>query len=79
MCFWHQIDGRKSNENVDQLSVTDFDDIRLSSVLKLTLHEPNYKEKKVYRLIPWTNSGLGRAFFVLYALLTKREVKMAGY
>ena len=29
------------------LSVTDFDEILLSSVLKLTLDEPNYKEKKV--------------------------------
>ena len=34
------------------LSVTDFDDILLSSVLKLTLHEPNYKEKEVHRHIP---------------------------
>ena len=61
MYFWHQIDGRKSNENADQwlslyhwlrlLSATDFDDTLLSSVLKFTLHEPNYKEKEVHRLI----------------------------
>ena len=78
MCFWHQIDGRKSNENADQqlslyhwlrlLSVTDFDDILLSSVLKLTLHEPNYKEMEVLRLIRQTNSGLESAFFVLSSL-----------
>ena len=35
----------------DSLSVTDFNDIPLSSVLKFTLHEPNYKEKEVHRLI----------------------------
>ena len=48
-----------------QLSVTDFDDILVWSVLKLTLHEPNYKKKEIYWPIRLTNSGLGSAFFVL--------------
>ena len=73
MCFWHQIDRRKNNENADQylslyhglrlLSATDFDDILVWSVLKLTLHEPNYKKKEVHWRIRLTNSGLRSAFF----------------
>ena len=58
MCFWHQIDRRKNNENADQelslyhwlrlLSETGFDDIFLLSVLKLTPYEPRYKQKVVH-------------------------------
>ena len=58
MCFWHQIDRRQNNENSDQylslnhwlrqFSATDFDDILVWSVLKLTLYGPNYKEKEVH-------------------------------
>ena len=48
----------KKNENADQylslyhwlrlFSATDFDDILVWSMLKLTLYEPNYKEKEVH-------------------------------
>ena len=58
MCFWHLIDRRQNNENADEylslyhwlrlFSATDFDDILVWSVLKLTLYEPNYKEKEVH-------------------------------
>ena len=78
MCFWHQIDRRENNENVDQylslcyglrlFSATDFDDIFVWSVLKLTLYEPNYKEKEVHWPIRKTNSGIGSEYFALYSL-----------
>ena len=46
-------------------SATDFDDIIVWSVLKSTLHEPNYKKKEVHWPSCSTNSGLRSAFFVL--------------
>ena len=78
MCFWHQIDRRENNKNADQylslyywlrlFSATDFDDKFVWSVLKLTLYEPNYKEKEVHWPIRKTNSELGSEFFALSSL-----------
>ena len=48
-------------------SATDFDDIFVWSVLKLTLYEPNYKEKEVHWPIRKTNSGIGSEYFALYS------------
>ena len=78
MCFWHQIDRRENNKNADQylslyywlrlFSATDFDDKFVWSVLKLTLYEPNYKEKEVHWPIRKTNSGIGSEYFALSSL-----------
>ena len=67
---------RQNNEDADQYfylyhklrlcSATDLDDILVWSELKLTLYEPNCKEKEVHWPIRATNSGLGSAF--LYSL-----------
>ena len=50
LMFKEELEILTSNQNFNSI-LTDFDDILLSSVLKLTLHEPNYKEKEVHRLI----------------------------
>ena len=72
MCYWHQIDRRQNISLYHWLrlfSATDFDDIFVWSVQKLTLYEPNYKERKstdpYVRQIPGSEV---QWFFVLSSL-----------